>query len=291
MGTRKIINLFLIVFSCCAAHGGCRIGGSPNGAPIELSVFAGAALEPVMKETAGIFESRENVKIDLHFSGSGTMLSQMKMSRRADVYVPGSSDFMEKAVKDKVVDPATVRGIAYLVPAIVVKKGNPKGIHGLSDLARPGLRVAIGDPETVCVGLYAYEIFRKAGLLEEVGKNIVTLAESCSRIAAMIPLGTADAVIGWSMFESRTPDEVEAVLLEPGQVPRIAYIAGAVSTYTKVPAKARMLVEFMGGDEAKAIFKKHGYITTIEEARKLAPGAQVGGEYVLPKDYAQPVKP
>jgi len=275
----------------CAVFSGCGKQKGQDIEPLELTVFSGSASEPAMRKIAAIFESRENVRIDLHFSGSGTMLSQMKMSRRGDVYVPGSPDFMEKAVKDKVVDPTTVRKVAYLVPAIVVKKGNPLGIRKLSDLARPGLRVAIGDPQTVCVGLYAYEILEKAGLLEGVRKNIVTLAESCSKTAALIPLGSADAVIGWSVFQSWTPEETEAILLEPGQAPRIAYIAAAVSTFTKHPAKARMLVEFLGGEEASGIFKKAGYLATLEDAGKLAPGALVGGNYALPKDYEPPVRP
>ena len=48
--------------------------------------------------------------------------------------------------------------VVYLVPSINVRAGNPKGIQGLRDLLKPGIRVAIANPENVCVGTYAVEI-------------------------------------------------------------------------------------------------------------------------------------
>ena len=38
-------------------------------------------------------------------------------------------------------------------------------------------------------------------------------------------------------------------------------------------------------DEGKKIFKKHGYITTEEEAMKYALNAKIGGEYDLPYQW------
>ena len=58
--------------------------------------------------------------------------------------------------------------ISYLVPAILVPAGNPGNIQTLADLAKPGVEIGIGNPETVCVGLYAYEILEYNGLLEAV---------------------------------------------------------------------------------------------------------------------------
>jgi len=244
-----------------------------------------------MKEAAKLFEKETGVGVTLHFSGSGTMLSQMKMSRRGDVYIPGSQDYMEKARKDGVVVGATEKTLAYLVPAIVVRKGNPLGIRDLSDLAHPGVRVAIGDPRSVCVGLYAVEIMRKAGLMDAIGKNIVTLAESCSKTASVLAMNAVDAVIGWDVFAAWNPGEMETVPLEPAQIPRIAYIPAAVSTYSKRPDEAGAFVDLLAGPEGRAIFDKWGYLATEEEARKLAPQATVGGSYDLPEGFTVPVKP
>ena len=288
---RPLRGFFPVIALLAAVAVGLPACRARESAPAGIEAFCGAASEPVMKEAAKLFERETGIKVTLHFSGSGTMLSQMKMSRRGDVFIPGSHDYMEKARKDGVVVGATEKTLAYLVPAIVVRKGNPLGIRDLSDLAHPGVRVAIGDPRSVCVGLYAVEIMRKAGLMDAIGKNIVTLAESCSKTASVLAMNAVDAVIGWDVFAAWNPGEMETVPLEPAQIPRIAYIPAAVSTYAANPKAAGAFVDLLAGPRGRAIFDKWGYLATEEEARKLAPQATVGGSYDLPEGFTVPVKP
>ncbi len=251
----------------------------------EISAFCGSASKPAMEECAKVFEKKSGIKVVLHFSGSGTMLSQMKMSHRGDIYIPGTPDYMIKAEKDGIARKDTVRIIAYLVPSIIVQKGNPKGIKGLKDLARSGIRVAIGNPESVCVGLYAVEILQKAGLLDAVSKNIVTLGGSCSKTAALIPMKAVDAIIGWRVFSKWNPEATEAVAIRPADVPRLAYIPAAISTFTSNFRDSKGFIDFLVGKTGQAIFARWGYIATEKEARKFAPNARIGGEYILPKGF------
>jgi molybdate transport system substrate-binding protein len=250
-------------------------------AETRITAFCGAASKPAMEEAAEIFEEKTGIKVDLHFSGSGTMLSQMKISRRGDLYIPGTPDYMVKAERDGVVDSKTIKIISYLVIAIDVQHGNPKDIRTLSDLARPGIRVGIGNPETVCVGLYAVEVLERNGLLNEVRRNIVTHAPSCSATASLLVMKKVDAVIGWRVFSRWNPDKIDTVLLKPNEVPRLAYIPAAISTYSKNKEKAQRFIDFLTSPEGQKIFAKWGYIATEEEARKFAPNAEIGGEYRL----------
>ena len=57
------------------------------------------------------------------------MLATTEVAKRGDIFAPGSPDYMEGAIKDGVIDPKSVRIVAYMVPAIVVLKGNPKNMH------------------------------------------------------------------------------------------------------------------------------------------------------------------
>lgn len=249
--------------------------------PAQLEVFAGAASKPALEEVARQFEAKTGMKVNLNFGGSGAVLSQMKLSKQGDIYMPGSSDFMELAKRDGVVDPKTEKIVAYLVPAINVPKGNPKHITRLEDLTKPGVKVGLARPDTVCVGLYAAEILEKAGLAEQVKKNIVTYAESCEKTANLVALGQVDAVLGWDVFSSWAPDKIETVYLPPEKVMRIGYIPIAISNYSKQKQLAQQFIDSLTSDEGKKVFKKWGYLTSEEEARKLAPKASVGGEYRL----------
>lgn len=255
-------------------------------APRSLEVFAGSASKPAVQELAAAFEERTRARVHVHFGGSGALLSQMQLARRGDVYLPGSSDFMELAKRRELVDPVTEVRLFYLVPAIAVARGNPEGIRSLEDLARPGLRVGIARPETVCVGLYGVEALERSGLAERVRPNIVNWAESCEKTAQMLSLGLVDAVLGWDVFDDWDPVRIETVPYPPERVPRIGYAPAAVSVFAREPDLGRQFLAFLSGPEGKEAFRRHGYLASLEEARALArPDTPVGGEFPLPEGW------
>ena len=172
-----------------------------------IMAFCGSASKPAIEEAAKTFEEKTSIKVELQFSGSGNMLSQMKLSKQGDLYIPGSPDYMEIAKRDNVVYPETVKKIAYIVPVINVQKGNPKKIQSLDDLANKGMEIGICAPESCCIGLYAVEILEYNNMTEKVKPNIVTHAESCSKTAALVVMDKVDAVIGWRVFSEWTPED------------------------------------------------------------------------------------
>ena len=275
----------LLMIGLCVV---CVAAGSES--EKRITAFCGSASKPAMEEASAQFEQETGIRVDLHFSGSGTMLSHMKMARRGDLYIPGSPDYMSKAIRERMVEPESVAIIAYLVIAIDVQHGNSKNIQTLADLARPGVRVGIGNPEAVCVGLYAVEVLERNGLLKEVQNNIVTHAPSCSATASLVAMQKVDAVIGWRVFSKWNPDKIDAVLLKPHEIPRLAYIPAAISTYSQNKEGAQRFINFLISSEGQKIFAKWGYIATEKEVRTFAPQAEIGGEYRLPVDYSPPVR-
>ncbi len=254
-----------------------------------LLVFAGAASKPPTEEAAKAFEKKTGVKIDLVFGGSGYVLSQMMLSKKGDIYFPGSSDYMELAKKKDVVFPETERYVVYLVPAINVQKGNPKNIKSLKDLTRPGLKVAIANPEGVCVGVYAVEIIEKNFSPEEKAqfkKNLINYTESCEKTATVISLKAVDAVIGWSVFQHWDPERIETIPLKKSEIFRIGYIPIAISKFTKNRELAQKFIDFLISEEGKAIYRKYNYFMTPDEAFAwIGEEKPIGGEYVVPADW------
>jgi molybdate transport system substrate-binding protein len=254
-----------------------------------LLVYAGAATVPPTTEVAKAFEQKTGVKVDVIFGGSGYVLSQMKLAKQGDLYFPGSSDYMEIAKRAGDVLPETEKIIVYAVPAINVQKGNPRNIKTLKDLTKPGLRVAIANPEGVCVGAYAVEIFEKEFTAQEreaVKANIKNYTGSCEQTATAISLKLADAVIGWRVFHYWDPERIETIPLPKHQIPRIGYIPIAIAKFSKQPKLAQQFINYVTSPEGAAIYAKYNYFAKPDDAFAwIGEVKPVGGEYVVPKDW------
>lgn len=254
-----------------------------------ILIYAGAASKPATEEVIKSFEEKTGTAVDVIFGGSGFVLSQMKLSKKGDLFFPGSSDFMELAKKQGLVFPESERIVVYLVPAINVQKGNPKGIHFLKDLTKEGIRVAIANPEMVCVGTYAVEIIEKnltVSEKERFKRNLVNYTESCEKTASVISLKAVDAVIGWRVFQYWDPERIETIFLKPEAISRIGTIPIAIARFTKDRTLAQEFVEFLLSSAGKAIFKKYHYLMDPQEARRFArPDTPIGGEYLLPEPW------
>ena len=274
-------NLFVLLTICCIS--------TTVFAEDRLMIFAGSISKPATEEAASEFEKETGIKVELAFGGSGYVLSQMILSQRGDIYFPGSSDFMEIAKKKGAVLPETEKKVVYLVPAINVQKGNPKDIQTLRDLTRPGLRVAIANPEGVCIGAYAVEIIEKRFTPEEKAafkRNLVNYTESCEKTAAVISLKAVDAVIGWRVFEHWNPERIQTIPISASEIIRIGYIPIAISKYTKDKANAQRFIDFILSEKGREIFKKYHYFMTPEEAMLwIGEEKPIGGEYTLPAEW------
>lgn len=294
-----VLGLMLAVVGCSDSDQSATtaVGGAPgtmsdatpSSGSGSLLMYAGSASKPPTEEAIQVFEKKTGIRIEAVFGGSGTVLSQMKLAKEGDLYFPGSSDFMEKAKKEGDVISDTEEKIVYLVPAINVQEGNPKSVQGLKDLTKPGIKVAIANPETVCVGLYAVEIIEQDFSADEKAAfraNLLNYTESCEKTATVIALKQVDAVLGWSVFENWNPEAIQTIPLDITQIPRVGYIPIAVSSYTRNQEAAQQFIDFLTGEEGQAIFAKYGYFATPEEAFDyIGEEKPVGGEYPLPADW------
>ena len=254
-----------------------------------ILIYAGAASKPATEEIVKDFKEKTGIVADVIFGGSGFVLSQMKLSKKGDLYFPGSSDFMELAKKEDLVFPESEKIVVYLVSAINVQKGNPKGIHSLRDLTKDRIRVAIANPEMVCVGTYAVEIIEKnltPSEKEKFKKNLVNYTESCEKTASVISLKAVDAVIGWRVFQYWDPERIESILLKPEAISRIGYIPIAISRFTEDKIAAQKFIDFLSSSHGKTTFQKYHYLMDIQEAHRFTkPDTPVGGEYLLPEEW------
>jgi len=255
-----------------------------------ITVFCGSASKPVMAEIGVLFEREKNIKVNLIFGGSGSLLSQIELAKQGEIYLPGSPDYILIAKRKGLLREDSDRIVAYLVPGIITPKDNPAQIQSLQDLAATGIRVGIGNPETVCLGLYGIELLEHNNLLAQIMKNVVTFGGSCSKTVNLVALNQVDAILGWRVFHFWNPERMNFVPIAPEQIPRISYIPIAIPVYTKSVELSQAFIDFVLSEHGQAVYQKFGYLATPDQARQFAPKAKIGGEYSLPEVYPELLK-
>jgi molybdate transport system substrate-binding protein len=244
------------------------IGGSCSSVQSDLVIFAAAGAKTPLDEVCRRFEERYHTQIRINYGGGGEVLSQMILSKDGDVYVAPEQSFMETATTKLVIEPDTIRNVAYMIPVIAVQKGNPLNITSLTDLTRPDVSLVISRTETTLVGQYALDIFAKAGLTEDIEKNVVTQAARPDNILTMLMMGQVDAGIIWHFYQIQASEYMEVIFLPPNQITGIGEMQAAVSTYSNNKSTARDFIDFLVSGDGKSVFKNAGYIINNEEVKQ-----------------------
>lgn len=235
----------------------------------EIVVFAAAGTKPAIDEAAKIFEQKYGTKVSINYGGGGEVLSNMVIAKKGDIYIAPEQRFMNSAQKQGAVNAnATISSLAYMIPVIGVKKGNPQNILSLADLAKPGLKVVMGTPETTALGEIFPQMLQKAGLYDAVKPNIVTNAPQVTAIITMLKMNQVDAGIIWHYFGTTSSSDVDIIWIPKEYVTGIGEIQAAVSSYSQETATAQKFIDLLTSTEGQEIFKKNGYIVDRDEANK-----------------------
>jgi molybdate transport system substrate-binding protein len=104
--------------------------------------------------------------------------------------------------------------LSTLDPVIVVAKGNPKKIHGLKDLAAPGIKIIFTHETYHYMGIVP-RMADKAGIRAQLEKNCVSYAGGGSEASNELSLGTADAAVVWNVIASLRENNLDVVPIEP----------------------------------------------------------------------------
>ena len=132
---------------------------------------------------------RGELHATFNYAGSQTLASQIAQGAQADVFASADTARM-KTLQDAGLLAGPPRLFAHNRLEIAVERGNPKGIHSLADLARPGLVIVLADP-SVPAGKYAQQALAKAG----VNVKPASLELEVTAVLTKVALGEADAGI------------------------------------------------------------------------------------------------
>jgi len=228
-----------------------------------------------IEELARIYESRTGVRIIVESNDPRSLISEIKVDGDADLFV-SHDPFLAMLARDGV----KVRqawNAASLSPVIAVAKGNPKGIRGLKDLARPGIRVGLTDPNMAITGNIITLMLKKAGVDREVDANVVKRAANGRDLGAALAAGELDATFVWNAVVHANREKLEAVDIPEDQRPsrgaesmmhhpslgRIELghvrVTVALLAASRRADRSRAFAEFVASPEGAAVFRANGF--------------------------------
>jgi len=188
------------------------------------------------------------------FAASGTIATQLRQGAAADVAVLADAVLAGELAREGLIDEPVA--IARNAVAVLVPKGNPKGIRSAGDLDRAGVRVAIG-AKGVPVGDYARTALRRAGADGALG-NVVTEEPDAAGVVGKVALGEVDAGLGYA--SDLRAGRVDGFVLPAGAQPDIVYSAATVRS-ARHPDAARAYLAWLAGPRGRRAFADAGFLS------------------------------
>ncbi|REJ72339.1 MAG: molybdate ABC transporter substrate-binding protein [Planctomycetota bacterium] len=219
-----------------------------------VTLYAGSMLRPAIERTIQEFERREGAVVESKYNGCGILVAQMKAGEMPDAYFACDTEFM-KQVEDQFL-PSTDVSQNELV--IIVQKGNPLGIAGLRDLAKPGLRVGIGHEKQCAMGWLTQNVLREGGVREEIMPNVTTQLPTGDMLVNNMLAGSLDAAVVYLSNAAGSADELDAVAITDLEC-SIATQPYAVAREAQHPQLAARLYEAIMSAQSQTRFESVGF--------------------------------
>lgn len=221
----------------------------------EVLLLCGGSFKAPGEKLVAEYKKATGRTILISFGQCEDLLPHVKNHTQGDLFL--AHDPYAKYATDAKAEKRTVV-VGYLRPVLVVKKGNPHGIKSLEDLAKPGLRVALPNPEFATCGKMVADLIAKRSLKEKIMANVGNaLFRSHSEIATGIKMDQRDAGMMWNGVAGNYADALEVVPTPPEYEEIRVTITGL--SYSKNPKEVEAFLKFA---EAKGIevFKEFGYV-------------------------------
>jgi sulfate/thiosulfate transport system substrate-binding protein len=262
-----------------------------------FSILGEAMNGAVLPEFARRWQARtgEHVEFITSFAGSGTITNQLTLGVPAQVALLSLELDAERLAKAGVIAPGSWRrlphgGVVNRTPfVLVVRKGNPRGIHDFADLARPGVKVVHPDPLTsgganwAILAEYGSAARRSPGREREAGtaallgvwRHVAAQAASARAARTQFENGFGDVLVTYE--QDVIGDAAKGTL--PGE---IVYPPSTVlSEHTLVvvdkniaPSERPLidaLVAFLWSEPAQALFVQRGFRSVDERLSSANP--------------------
>lgn len=233
------------------------LGGIYPAIAAELHLFAGAGLRQPVDQLVKGFETSTGNKVYVDYGGGGQLLAKINAAGQGDLFMPGALIYIEKLQQAGKV--LSSRQVVAHTPVIGVHRKSTDRITAFEDLAKPGMRLAMGDPKAMALGRTAIAILEKSGLKDAILKNVVVYGATVKQLALYVAQGSVDAAIIGRADAFQNRDQIAMVEIPPSFY-QAETVGVAVLRSTTAPEPAQALSNYLSDEHAVAVFEQFGFL-------------------------------
>jgi len=185
------------------------------------------------------------------FAGSDQLALQISQGQPADVFAAASPKYPDQLYAQGLVEKPVVFATNTVV--LIVPKRNPAGIRSVYDVAKPGVKLVVGNP-SVPIGAYT----QKALAALKLSVKPVSQETDVKNVVAKVALGEADAGFVYSSDVKPVQGKVLVVRLPAVASPTAVYELAIVKS-TKHHAAAAAFVSRVLSKRGQALLHAAGF--------------------------------
>lgn len=230
-----------------AAVAGCGSSSDDDG---DLLVSAATSLKSALTAYGDEFAP---ANVQASFAGSDELAAQIRAGAKPDVFAAANTKLPDELYADGLVEkPQVFAGneLVLAVPASGAKVG------GLTDLARPGVRLVIGSP-SVPIGAYTRKVLGKlpATARKAILANVRSEEPDVGGISAKLTQGAADAGLLYVTDVVASNGRLKSIRLPARLQPDVAYGVAIVKGAKNGGAARKFVDGLLRGAGADALRK------------------------------------
>ncbi len=232
--------------------------------PVTLTVFAGAGMIDVIDEINTLYmEQNENITIQTNYAAAGTLKAQIENGATCDIFISPGVKQMDSLQQQGLILSDTRRDFLTNKIVLIVAPDNPRNMTCFEDLTNDNIKmISIGDPSAVPAGEYAKMLFELLEIDDAIANKLL-LGSTVREVLAYVETGNVVAGVVYST-DALTSDKIMVVATAPDEInSKIKYPAGIVAASENIEA-AKDYLDFLSGDEARAVFESYGFSLTSE---------------------------
>lgn len=229
---------------------------SPAAFAQELYAFVGAGLRAPVDEIITAFTAETGIAVRPEYGGSGAQLARIEETGKGDIFLPGSTIYTDKLKAKGLI--GEIRVLVVHGPILAVRLESADRIKSLADVAKPGVKLGLGDAQAMALGRTAEEILGRVPYGKEALANVAVRAATVKQLATYVLDGNVDAAIIGAADAAQNPGRFVVVAIPPDlfEADRVPV---AVLKSTTFAAGSERFAAYLASPKSLATFERFGF--------------------------------